>query len=312
VAGLDEKPKLDNGVQHPAHRSSASPESVRGPSMDMSKKQNKPEASGGFKKFWGRNKKPSPATPEKAPAVTEDGHPHKLQKSPRKSVPIQIPSYKEPTPEPSIAETSPAHSLTQHAPDPYHQSSHIPRGPSLRYDTSTIGSKEQQAADHEFSRFDQGPLDAPAFAPEEITPEHSVIAISPPAQSTQFSAPVRVAPEPVAAPSKAPSRIPVVPISRPSAVPEPKAPAADDASDDSVEAATPRDDKVLDRWAQIRKNAAERAQRISEEQQSGRSRSQSAKTDEGDTSGEETIESRVARIKARVAELTGSSSLPPP
>ena len=95
-------------------------------------------------------------------------------------------------------------------------------------------------------------------------------------------------------------------------MPGPRSPASDSTSDESLDA--PRDDKVLDRWAQIRKNAAERAQRISQEQQSGRSRSQSAKTDadEGDTSGEETIESRVARIKARVAELTGAPTYPPP
>jgi len=77
---------------------------------------------------------------------------------------------------------------------------------------------------------------------------------------------------------------------------------------------------ALDRWAQIRKNAAERAQRINAEQeQSRRSISQSGKTDrteqtdktdDGDTSGEETIESRVARIKARVAELTGNMDTP--
>ncbi|KAH8680104.1 hypothetical protein BGZ60DRAFT_243282 [Tricladium varicosporioides] len=63
---------------------------------------------------------------------------------------------------------------------------------------------------------------------------------------------------------------------------------------------------ALDRWAQIRKNAADRAaQRQSEEQSRG---GYSAKTDgdDGETSGEETIESRVARIKARVAELTGN------
>lgn len=317
AADLEEKPEFDNSIQHPAHRTSASPESVRESSMDISKKQNKAEPSGGFKKFWGRKQKTSPASPETAPVVTED-QPHKLQKSPKKSVPIQIPAYKEPTPESSIAENSPAHSLTQQMPDPYNQNPHISHGPSLRYDTSTIGSKEQQAADQEFSRFDQGPLDAPAFAPEEVTPEHSVVAISPPAQSAPFSAPVRATPEPVAAPapapSKASSRIPVVPIGRSSVVPGPRSPVSDSTSDDSADAAAPRDDKVLDRWAQIRKNAAERAQRISEEQQSGRSRSQSAKTDadEGDTSGEETIESRVARIKARVAELTGSPPYPLP
>lgn len=332
-AALEEKSKLDNGAQHPAHRPSASPESLRKPSMD---KQGKAETSGGLKKFWGRKQKPSPSTPEKekAPVVAEEP-PHKLQKSPKKSVPIQIQSYKEPTPEPSIAETSPAQSFTHQTPDPYHQNPQNPRGTSPRYDTSTIGSKEQQAADQEFSRFDQGPLDAPAFVPEEITPDQSVVAISPPTQSTPFKAPTRGIPDlgapspaselaptpspapsparaPFHAPSKATSRIPVVPIGR--SAPGPRSPVSDSTSDDSAD--SPRDGQVLDRWAQIRKNAAERAQRLSEEQQSGRSRntSQSAKTDadEGDTSGEETIESRVARIKARVAELTGAPSYPFP
>ncbi|KAK5992756.1 Morphogenesis-related MSB1-like protein [Cladobotryum mycophilum] len=62
---------------------------------------------------------------------------------------------------------------------------------------------------------------------------------------------------------------------------------------------------IHDRWAQIRKNAADRAAtRQSEEQSLGKY----SKTTDGDdeTSGEETIESRVARIKARVAELTGT------
>ena len=43
------------------------------------------------------------------------------------------------------------------------------------------------------------------------------------------------------------------------------------------------------------------------------SQSQSARTDEGERSGEETIERRVARIKARVAKLTsGMDSQPAP
>ncbi|KAI1114986.1 hypothetical protein F5Y14DRAFT_461082 [Nemania sp. NC0429] len=62
-----------------------------------------------------------------------------------------------------------------------------------------------------------------------------------------------------------------------------------------------------DRWAAIRRNAVERAERAarqSEEQSHG---GYSKTTDgEDETSGEETIESRVARIKARVAELTGN------
>ncbi|GAD97207.1 morphogenesis protein (Msb1), putative [Paecilomyces variotii No. 5] len=58
-----------------------------------------------------------------------------------------------------------------------------------------------------------------------------------------------------------------------------------------------------DRWSQIRKQAAERA---AAQFEAGNRTSITERTDDGDTSGEETIESRVARIKARVAELTGN------
>ena len=89
---------------------------------------------------------------------------------------------------------------------------------------------------------------------------------------------------------------PAPPYPQPPAFPYPQlAPAADDASERSVP----------DRWTQIRMNAAERAARLSEEQ-SRMSQSQSARAYEGESSGEETIEVRVARIKARVAELTGN------
>ncbi|PVH72256.1 hypothetical protein DL98DRAFT_80402 [Cadophora sp. DSE1049] len=63
---------------------------------------------------------------------------------------------------------------------------------------------------------------------------------------------------------------------------------------------------VQDRWAQIRKNAAERAALRQSEEQSRGGYSGKTDVDDGETSGEETIESRVARIKARVAELTGN------
>lgn len=53
----------------------------------------------------------------------------------------------------------------------------------------------------------------------------------------------------------------------------------------------------IDRWAQIRKNAAERAAKGNRE---------SPSVAYGDNSEEETIEARVARIKRRVAELTGN------
>ncbi|PQE20332.1 hypothetical protein CJF30_00001655 [Rutstroemia sp. NJR-2017a BBW] len=71
-----------------------------------------------------------------------------------------------------------------------------------------------------------------------------------------------------------------------------------------------------DRWAQIKRNAAETAAQRESEEQSRGGYSQPTDNDDAETSGEETIESRVARIKARVAELTGnmentSSPAPP-
>lgn len=83
-------------------------------------------------------------------------------------------------------------------------------------------------------------------------------------------------------------------------------------------------DVVQDRWATIRENAHKRAARQREEPTERPSEDQSThRTDDGETSGEESkciffvkglananqviaIESRVARIKARVAELTGN------
>ncbi|PKY08033.1 hypothetical protein P168DRAFT_7250 [Aspergillus campestris IBT 28561] len=66
------------------------------------------------------------------------------------------------------------------------------------------------------------------------------------------------------------------------------------ASESSASPANPS----YDRWAQIRRNAAERAAQSDPAQMSG--------TDDGNTSEEESFETRAARIKARVAELTGN------
>ena len=82
------------------------------------------------------------------------------------------------------------------------------------------------------------------------------------------------------------------------------APAADDASESSIDL-SPQVQPSSDRWDQIRRNAAERAVRLTEEL-SRMSQSQNARTDKGESSSKETIERRVARIKARVAELTGN------
>ncbi|EPE10241.1 morphogenesis protein [Ophiostoma piceae UAMH 11346] len=132
---------------------------------------------------------------------------------------------------------------------------------------SRVGTADEEDAAKEFSRFDQGPLtDQPAFIPVDSDNDDAI-------------------PPPIAR-----QRSPVSPTSSESAPIGKINPAA----------------VTSDRWAQIRKNAADRAaQRQGDEPR--REYAPKASTDaDDDTSGEETIESRVARIKARVAELTGN------
>ncbi|KIW83421.1 hypothetical protein Z517_02666 [Fonsecaea pedrosoi CBS 271.37] len=141
---------------------------------------------------------------------------------------------------------------------------------------SRVDTNEREHADREFSTFDQGPLvDQPAFVPVDTPPRE------------EFLTPIE---EPPHAPISLHSGRSFQQTE--SSVEEEDGPAL-------TQQVSPGD-----RWAQIRRNAAERAARQSEEQTS-RSRTET-RTDDGETSGEETIESRVARIKARVAELTGN------
>ncbi|KJZ77455.1 hypothetical protein HIM_03179 [Hirsutella minnesotensis 3608] len=137
---------------------------------------------------------------------------------------------------------------------------------------SQVDTRDAAEANQEFSRFDQGPLtDQPAFAaPEEEDDEHD-------------AAPPPIARHPQDA-SKAKLEMPVV-------------------EEHLSQSAGPG---VQDRWAQIRKNAAQRAatrQRDDRAVVPGKA----AEAGDEETNGEETIESRVARIKARVAELTNNN-----
>ncbi|KAF1355012.1 hypothetical protein BDV97DRAFT_288504 [Delphinella strobiligena] len=151
---------------------------------------------------------------------------------------------------------------------------------------SRVVTQDQADAEHAFQRFDQGPLrDAPAFTPRESI-DSADVPDSP-------HAPVDIDH------LNAPGGFPETPMEFPS-------PAETAAQNDyhSEASVAPQN-----RWAQIRKNAAERAGRKSEDQGT-----QSILTDrtedDGETSGEETIEARVARIKARVVELTGNIDVP--
>lgn len=123
--------------------------------------------------------------------------------------------------------------------------------PSIQDSLSRVDTAEAHEADRAFSSFDQGPLDdVPAFVPED----------SPPASPRRS---IDIAPPPMAI------RVPTVPSKAP------RTPATDVEPPSSISPAQ-------DRWAQIRKNAADRAAaRQSEDQKS-------AATDgDGETSGEE-------------------------
>ncbi|CAI7570376.1 unnamed protein product [Penicillium crustosum] len=149
---------------------------------------------------------------------------------------------------------------------------------AIEYDAlSRVGTNERDAADQEFSKFDQGPLsDQPAFVAED-SPVSDKFAV----QKTE---------------------VPQTPTNGNGVRPETAT------SPDSTTEAT------QDRWKAIREAAAQRTAAAYQEQsreqehdtEANTRTSQSERTDEGDTSGEETIEARVARIKARVAELTGN------
>jgi hypothetical protein len=258
-----------------------------GSSPETKKQHNKlkkREAGGGgaFRKMFGRNKNRQSMAPP--PQVTNGqaslqagggGLGRKLSNLRKKS----------PTPTPAAQPSPKAEPVSQRiseddnnitpiaSPHQDYERSYDPSVQSL----SRVDTNDAHEANQAFSNFDQGPLDdVPAFIPDS------------PRESEDDAAPPDIA-----------------------------------RARDSEDGAPLTKEVTGDRWAQIRKNAAERAaQRQSEEQSRG---GYSAKTDgdDGETSGEESmyfkiymrfgrelmriaIESRVARIKARVAELTGN------
>ncbi|KAH5039821.1 hypothetical protein HBI74_023170 [Parastagonospora nodorum] len=264
----------------------------KSPSNKLKKKE-----GGGFRKLFGRKKTNVPAATSAAvtqPRESEDYPTHTPAPEPVRSE-SRVEDHQPQVREPSLAFSEEQHDHLQ-APSAPYERTYSPAPSSTAMDDShgpappaVPGSQahEQQEADQAFSRFDQGPMeDMPAFAPEDSGDDDAAAAPSISRgghQAQRYDAP----PSPV-------TPTPFVAKHR------------DDISEESI---TLKTDSVPtnDRWAQIRKNAAERAARLSEEQsRRSRSQSQSQRTDEGETSGEETIESRVARIKARVAELTGN------
>ncbi|EFX00818.1 morphogenesis protein [Grosmannia clavigera kw1407] len=170
---------------------------------------------------------------------------------PVRATPSAIPVYKEPV----VGLSEPA---------PVAEPADVTSGNSV----PGVDTAEEMEVKTDFNRFDQCPLDQPAFVPEDSDTEEEAV------------------PPPIAR-----QRSPVSPkLVSPAPVPEPAEPSLPPA---------------LDRWAQIRKNAADRAAQRQTEVPPSTTYTKPKGAGEA-ASGEETIESRVARIKARVAELTGN------
>lgn len=289
---------------------------------------------GGFKKLFGRGKEDTlvslnESAGTRMPQSTLGRHMSMLRKKSSPSSTIAVAAaVAGPIAPPAAApvKDSPADSLLTDddpTPDPAELEYRFATAPNSQIentkpDVSPVATPEQEETNHAFKQFGHGPVeDVPAFVPADLlegSAEEPSQVHEPPQQQFHTRAAALLAPqvsyhqpqpyEYVREPSP-----PFEPIHE-----EPEL-VHDDESEGSIDLSRQVSPvHVQDRWAQIRKNAAERAAaaRMSEERQSQHehSHSQSTRTDDGETSGEETIESRVARIKARVAELTGNMDMP--
>lgn len=273
---LPPPPPVEEKVETPrpsAEASGSSPESRKA----HNKLKKKEAGTGGFRKMFGRNKNRESKVPE-----TMNGN--QLQPTQSRDQTLQpggaalgrrFSGFRKKSPvtspvsehSPSLAPTPAAVSDDDTTPvaSPHHQQYDRSYDPSIQESMSRVDTADANEANQAFSSFDQGPLE-------------DVPAFIPDSPRASEESDLAVPP----------------PITRHR---------TNEGAELTKEASPVA--QVGDRWAQIRKNAAERAARQSEEQSRG---GYSGKTDgdDGETSGEETIESRVARIKARVAELTGN------
>lgn len=251
---------------------------------EAGKKLKKKTGNSGFKGMFTTNKKKGEQPPMKSTGANQttsvaaaraalEAKAKEAQDSGSRSPPSSAPLKKKPVPEKPATPETPAPAAAA-APEPEkpttpRQSAEpvVPQeavagspgssGPpqtrrGVEYDAlSRVDTNERDAADQEFSKFDQGPLvEQPAFVPnnEPMTP---VSPVSPAAAK--------------------PESLPQTPTNG-----HEKSETTNQSPDLSAE---------QDRWAQVRKNAAERATVANEEPETRTS--QSERTDEGDTSGEE-------------------------
>ncbi|KAI4217297.1 MAG: hypothetical protein LQ351_000606 [Letrouitia transgressa] len=281
---------LPEGVQDSStlNLAESSPESKKRPAKKLKKKE-----PGGFKGIFGR-KKPGPTTPTSpqpadslavaAARAALDGTPPKanyvapggansslgrrLSGIGRKKSPAVLPKASPSVP--TIQDLGErASSPPVYNPQPRIQDRFDAQN---RYDSqasiSHTSSFEQHEANREFRRFDQGPVDQPAFVPTDSPPLSS-------RPSSRTATPTE----------RAHSAEGITSSERPVSV-EPSV------SSESEDDRPPS--PVKDRWAQIRKNAAERAEKAAGQSEDQSAVSGADKTDDGEESPEESESSVVA------------------
>lgn len=257
-----------------------SPEPAEGASPKQNKKLRKGEKkTGGFRKLFGRGRRAS-KVPDEAPTDMAEflnsirdaptPEPHASEMPHRADTPQQeSPGQQTPRPQPPAndGQASPM-SPEQQAAVEREDGAYEPSNDSVHEVESRVGTADEAEAKDEFSRFDQGPLsDQPAFIPDDE--EHD--ATPPPIQR-------RRSPEPQSDPEAQPESV-AEPERKKKPRPRP------------VEPTGPQTAPAIERWAQIRKNAAERAAQASQQRQSEEKTPEataSSKPEEtSDTSGEE-------------------------
>lgn len=224
------------------------------PDNKKSKKLHKDEkktGSSGFRKLFGRNKHRHSKLPENAAVdvnnMLQAESPQSAARGPSPATVREEPQHASPGSDAGLgAPTERSEDRTPTQTPVTPAPSRPAYDPSVDDNLSRVDTAEATEAHQEFSRFDQGPLlEQPAYIPDE---DQSVDSAAPPPIARQRSRQPPVDPE------------------DDEGAPSPSVP-------------------MQDRWAAIRKNAAERASRQSEEQ----SRGAYSKTTDGDddTSGEE-------------------------
>ncbi|PSR87167.1 hypothetical protein BD289DRAFT_367470 [Coniella lustricola] len=289
-------------------------------------KDEKKGGGGGFRKLFGRQRRTSKVL-EPTPDATSpilDSEPQAV--TPQSETPIRVDTPQQQTPPQQMHEET--HPAQREPVSPISPRQRVRTPPATVVpddEDRRVNSLDAEEAKHEFARFDQGPLqEQPAFVPDSDdegyeTPP-SIRRNQVPDRQPQPKPQHEPEPEPEAEHVHAP-RLQPQQVSEPVAQPEPEPPRQNKPKarprPKPMDSNEPQTAPAIERWAQIRKNAAERA--AAAQQQSGQQRQKeppsrlpapSRPAAGQDAVGEESIESRVARIKARVAELTNNMDGP--